>query len=332
MTLKISVEITGVAPCVSVALATYNGEKYLHAQLDSILAQTYPPGEIVVVDDCSIDNTMTILEEYCCRFPKLITVERNNENIGYVKNFQKSLLLCRGDFIALCDQDDIWDPQKIATLVDRIGNADLIHSDARLIDSANSLITASFSQYSAKRSKDNRFLKLCLNNTVTGCTMLFRRSLLERAVPFPPCIPHDHWLALLAADGKGIAYYPSPLVSYRQHERNVLGAKAAHGREKKEPKAAKNWSAYIKAREEINDRRRKKFACLGAASAFRISERNRRSILKLEKYYASYFEKRIRVRAFLFHIFHLRIMSEKKTFAQSMHGLLLSLFGIGRSE
>ena len=101
----------------SVALCTYNGEKYLAEQLDSILTQTVPIDEIVVCDDGSTDNTISILEEYESTFPYLFKIYKNKENLGYTKNFEQAINLCDRDIIFLCDQDDIWLKEKVKTVL-----------------------------------------------------------------------------------------------------------------------------------------------------------------------------------------------------------------------
>ena len=103
---------------ISIALPTYNGEKYIREQLDSIYNQTLVPDEVVVVDDCSTDNTVNILEEYSQRYGLKYFV--NDSNIGYNKNFEKAIRLCAGDYIALSDQDDVWFPTKIQVSYDAI--------------------------------------------------------------------------------------------------------------------------------------------------------------------------------------------------------------------
>src|SRR5579875_1624244 len=113
-------------PLVSVVLTTYNGETYLREQLDSILAQTYPNIEVVAVDDRSTDGTANILHEYAAQYPN-IKVFVNEVNLGFIKNFEKGCRLSTGEYIALCDQDDYWMPDKIKRKMESIGNHALIY-------------------------------------------------------------------------------------------------------------------------------------------------------------------------------------------------------------
>ena len=126
-------------PLVSIALCTYNGEAYLREQLDSIANQSYSPLELIAVDDSSSDNTLEILKEYAAIYP-FIKIFVNPENLGYIRNFEKALQLCSGDFIALSDQDDIWDHKKIEKQVNSIGNNLLVYHDSEFVDqNGNSL-------------------------------------------------------------------------------------------------------------------------------------------------------------------------------------------------
>src|ERR1700743_1857825 len=104
---------------VSIALCTYNGAAYIEEQLDTLVNQSYPNCEIIVVDDCSKDNTVKILSEYADKYPQ-VRIHINEKNLGYTRNFEKAIRLCKGEYIALCDQDDIWDPQKIEMQVNGI--------------------------------------------------------------------------------------------------------------------------------------------------------------------------------------------------------------------
>jgi glycosyltransferase involved in cell wall biosynthesis len=206
---------------VSIALATYNGEKYLPELLDSLYAQSYASIEVVAVDDFSTDNTPELLKQYSEE--KGLKFYRNEKNMGFVKTFEKALEFCKGEYIALADQDDIWLPEKIQTLLEHIKNKSLIHSDGELIDSNNQLFAPSFTRYSKKRVDLESFRQLLFYNHITGCTALIKRDLLEHALPFPENILyHDWWLALAASKQKGIKYVPEKLIKYRQHT-NVSG-------------------------------------------------------------------------------------------------------------
>lgn len=209
---------------VSIALATYNGAKYLNQQLDSILNQTYTNIEIIIVDDASNDGTTQIIESYQ-QTHKNIRFHQNDKNLGLLRTFEKAINLSTGDFIALCDQDDIWLPNKIETLLANIDDNLLIHSDAKLIDESNNIIGESHFALAKRRDK-YIFSDYVVSNNVTGCTCLFSKKLKELALPFPEYFySHDHYLALVASFYGQIKLINEALILYRQHGNNVIGAK-----------------------------------------------------------------------------------------------------------
>lgn len=208
-------------PLVSVVLATYNGERFLEAQLDSIVRQTYPNLEIIVVDDRSTDSTVAILDKYAERH-SFLRVVVNETNLGYIRNFEKGMLLASGDLIALGDQDDIWHLDKLRILVDGLGDADVIYADSRLIDDHDQPIGVNFSDIRQLQGFDS-CLSFLIGNTVSGHGMLIKKELVHRSLPFPSSIPHDHWLCFVATFRQPVRYLPQVLVDYRQHASNVFG-------------------------------------------------------------------------------------------------------------
>lgn len=209
---------------VSVAMATYNGQHYIREQLDSILEQTIVPDEIVIVDDCSSDSTMEILNSYAKEHSGIIKIYQNEANLGYIKNFEKAISLCSSQYIALSDQDDIWMRNKLEMLLNAIGNSLLIHSDAHIIDADGNILQESYSISALKRPLPN-YLDIIHFNSVTGCTALINRELFALCAPFPENIPHDWWLAMVAVVKNSIAYCAEPLIKYRQHANNAIGCK-----------------------------------------------------------------------------------------------------------
>ncbi|HEY0109850.1 MAG TPA: glycosyltransferase family 2 protein [Fibrella sp.] len=208
-------------PLVSVVLATYNGERFLEAQLDSIVRQTYPNLEVVVVDDCSTDTTPVILARYADRY-SFIRVVINETNLGYVRNFEKGMLLATGDYIAPSDQDDIWHPDKLSTLVAEVGDSDLVYADSRLIDEAGNSLNMAISDVKPVRNFDD-CLAFAIWNTAPGHAMLITKELVRQTIPFPTSMPHDHWLCFVATFHKPIRFIAKVLVDYRQHSQNVFG-------------------------------------------------------------------------------------------------------------
>ncbi len=210
---------------VSVALTTYNGEKFLQQQLDSIVNQTYSNIEIIIVDDCSTDRTQDLLNRFRQDYEGRIELYFNETNLGLVKNFEKVLGYCNGDFIALCDQDDVWESQKIERLVEHINSSSLIYSDASLIDDNGEVfVTSRTREYNLNNRSGLVFEDLLFKNYVVGCTALFKKSILIDVLPFPEhALFHDWWIAIIASKSCGIKYLDESLVSYRQHNANVYG-------------------------------------------------------------------------------------------------------------
>ena len=213
----------GEKPLVSIAMASYNGEKYISQQIDSILHQTYPNIEIVIVDDGSRDGTLEVVQQYVSQFP-FVHVYRNAENSGITKTFESAIKKCKGEFIALSDQDDIWVEHKIQTLLDAIDGYDAVFSDSILVDENGNSLGKKFSSMIRMNTVTNgaRFL---LSNTVPGHTIMMKRSFAETLYPFPANVFFDLWISFNAASGKGIKFVDDTLVHYRQHTSNAVGTR-----------------------------------------------------------------------------------------------------------
>lgn len=210
-------------PAVSIALCTYNGERFLIEQLDSILNQDYKNiNEIICVDDRSTDNTWKILNEYASKF-SIFKIFQNANNLGFIKNYEKAITLASNQLIAISDQDDIWYSSKISKLVAAIGNSLMAYSDNEYIDINGRLLGLKFSD---KRNLTNitNCLNFTLYNVISGHTILINRRLLEFSLPFPLDVPYDFWLSFQSAQFGEIKYVNEPLVAYRQHENNIIGA------------------------------------------------------------------------------------------------------------
>jgi Glycosyl transferase family 2 len=208
---------------VSVALCTYNGGRFLGQQLQSILDQTYRNLEIVVVDDCSQDDSVAIATRFAA-IDERIRVVRNSGNLGFKGNFEFALSLCSGELIAPCDQDDIWLPQKIAKLMTAIDGRALSYCDSALVDAQGGSTGVRMSSIVRMLSTDDP-VPFAFGNCVSGHAMLFRRELLESALPVPVEFFHDWWIAAVAAGSGGIVFLPETLVLYRQHGGNVTDAR-----------------------------------------------------------------------------------------------------------
>jgi len=210
---------------VSVVMAVYNGALFLRKQLDSICNQTYKNLDVIALDDCSTDQSVDILKEYHETYG--IHYQVNDKNIGYRKNFEKALTLCDGDYIAFADQDDIWLPEKIETMVREIGNYSLIYSDAKIIDEHDHIISDSFARYTKTGSlpkEEHQYKKAVFYWLALGCTMFFKRELLNELIPFADDgTAHDRQLSILATKKNKIKYIEKPLMLYRLHPHNTFG-------------------------------------------------------------------------------------------------------------
>ena len=205
-------------PLISIALCTYNGEEFLEELMDSLLAQSYKNIEIIVVDDCSTDKTVAIIKAYSEQNP-FVRLIQNKQNLGYNKNFEKALSLCSGEFIAPCDQDDIWDKDKLKLQVQAIGTNQLIYHDSEFIDSAgasmNLKISDKFHFYRGNHPGPFLFM-----NCVSGHSILMKRSLVKHVLPFPNGFHYDQWIAFIATNLGSIDFVEKTLVKYRQHQHN----------------------------------------------------------------------------------------------------------------
>jgi len=225
---------------ISVALCTFNGEEYLENQLTSILNQTCPVDEIIICDDNSTDNTISIVNSYIEEGIENIILIQNKENIGTIKNFEKAIDKCTGDIIFLSDQDDIWHLNKVEVMISfflKKSNALLLFTDGNLIDSDNNLLESTlwdewnFSKAMQKRWNNNQwaFNDLFINNNkVTGATIAFRAELKKLVLPIevPVGYWHDAWMALHAAANDGLFYLNTALIDYRLHPKQQIGITA----------------------------------------------------------------------------------------------------------
>jgi glycosyltransferase involved in cell wall biosynthesis len=206
---------------VSVVLGTYNGAAYLEDQLRSVQAQTWTNLEIIAIDDGSTDRTVGILREYAARDSR-IKVIINEQNLGFVRNFEKGCSLSKGRWIALCDQDDYWLPEKVEKMVHAIGDYPMIYCDSDLCGPDLQPMGTKISDLVHYQSFDD-CRQLCVFSRMYGHATLITRSLFDKASPFRKEVPHDGWLAYHATLYGGVKYLPEVLVKYRQHAGNVFG-------------------------------------------------------------------------------------------------------------
>lgn len=210
---------------ISIVMATYNGEKYLCEQIDSILNQSVQDFELIIGDDCSSDKTLDILKTYTSK-DKRIKLVINKQNLGFKKNFEKLLSLTTGEYIAFSDQDDIWTKDHLEKLLNNITSYDLVCSDASLINSDGVALNLSMKNVLRikKFYQDSYAIKTYLlhKNFVQGSTCMITRAFLNCSLPIPESFKyHDYWFALCAGFSNGIKYIDDSLLLYRQHSTNV---------------------------------------------------------------------------------------------------------------
>lgn len=238
-------------PLVSVVLTTYNGEKFLAQQIDSLLNQSYSNIEIIAVDDCSNDNTVALLNTYTAQH-KNINIYVNDTNLGFIKNFEKGCRNARGKFIALCDQDDFWLENKIQRLVESIGDYPMIYCDSKVCDENLNEIASGISKRLHYTSLDN-CLQLAVFCRINGHAILITKSLFDAADPFLTVIPHDWWISYNALLNGGIKYLDEPLTLYRQHSTNACGVVGGKSKKNSLSKAMRKKAEIDKIRTRIYD-------------------------------------------------------------------------------
>ncbi len=213
------VDALGGRQPISVALCTYNGAAYLTEQLQSILRQTYPVAQIVVVDDGSTDDTISILRAFGEQHP-LIELHQNETRLGAIKNFEKALALTRYAIIAIADQDDVWHPQKIEKMMAAwLPSSPLVYCNSVRFSGVPDFNLLHNPRYARFHGSDGK--KLMMFNTVSGHALMVRRQLLQGALPFEGEVMYDWWLAMVAAYNGGVTYVPEVLVLQRAHQTNL---------------------------------------------------------------------------------------------------------------
>jgi len=227
---------------ISVALCSHNGARFIAEQIRSICHQSLPPREIVLSDDASSDDGVAIAQATladCLReLPGVdirMHVFQNVPPLGITRNFSQAMLQCTGDFVALCDQDDVWHPERLHRMVDVFERRPallLLHTDARLVNAkckplGESLFHALevMPQELDRIHGGDAFTVFLRRNLVTGATAMFRRSLLADAAPIPVEWLHDEWLAIIAAAVGEVDVLEEELIDYRQHGGNQIGAR-----------------------------------------------------------------------------------------------------------
>lgn len=205
---------------ISVCMATYEGEKYIEEQLTSILSQLSLEDELIISDDGSKDQTLSIIQRYMSEDNRIRLIDGPNN--GVVANFEHAMEQSSGEIIFLADQDDVWLPtkvQQIKEFFEQNSMIDLVVSDLMIVDEQLEILESSYFDY---RKVQVGFIHNIIKNKYIGAGMAFRKSLKERALPIPKYVPmHDMWLGILAAKQKKSALLKEPLTLYRRHGDNV---------------------------------------------------------------------------------------------------------------
>ncbi|WP_104135642.1 MULTISPECIES: glycosyltransferase family 2 protein [unclassified Cryobacterium] len=247
---------------VSVALCTYNGAAYLEEQLLSIVGQSLRPDQIVVSDDGSTDKTLAVLERVTAAWTDIdVVLLQNVTALGVTANFEQALAACTGDLIALCDQDDIWWPERLDRMVAEFTRRpilQMLHADARLVDADGAPLGFTLLQTLGVSPADRRAVHAghaidayLRRNIVTGATMMVRRDLVEQSRPFPSAWVHDEWMAMVAAATGLVDLLEEPLIDYRQHGGNQIGVTTLDATGKlgrlRAPRTARNARLWARA-------------------------------------------------------------------------------------
>lgn len=221
---------------IQIVLATYNGASYLEAQLDSLLKQTNKKWTLLIHDDGSTDQTLAILLRYQRQHPELIEILSDELTFGNAcDNFTHLLTASTADYVMFCDQDDVWLPQKIEKTFNRMRALECLHSsfpvvlhtDLAVVDESLGSISPSMFEYQGLSKSINGLAQILAKNSVTGCTMMVNRRAIEVSFPIlPSAVMHDWWIAANVIKHHGIVeFIDEPLILYRQHGSNSVGAK-----------------------------------------------------------------------------------------------------------
>jgi glycosyltransferase involved in cell wall biosynthesis len=217
------------SPLVSIALCTYNGQDFLEEQLSSILSQSYRHLEVIVCDDGSTDRTLQIVGDFAAKDSR-IKVYQNPKNLGFNKNFEQAISLTSGEYIAISDQDDIWETDKIRLLYEHIQDNLLIFSNSLLMDRSGKLLGSQL--LSNFNIQDKSFKAYLLHNYTTGHTCLFRREFLEYILPLPEVGYYDWWMGFVALYHQKITFLDQPLTRHRVHSGSVIQTVFSHEKAK----------------------------------------------------------------------------------------------------
>lgn len=220
---------------ISILMATYNGEKYVKEQIESLLSQTFCNFTLWVSDDVSTDGTWDILQAYARQYPQKIKISRREKNSGDSRyNFLGLMVKIKDNYVMLCDQDDVWLPDKIEKTLAKMKAMEgqypdmpiLVRTDAKIVDQGLRVVYPSYKQVMHSNFDRTDFCQVLIQNTFAGCTAMYNRRLADLIDQKPDyCVMHDWWLELIAAAFGKLGYIDEPTMLYRQHGINVIGVK-----------------------------------------------------------------------------------------------------------
>lgn len=224
-------------PTIDILLATYNGERFLAEQIQSILDQTYTQWRLLIRDDGSTDTTEALIRTYAEKYPgKIVHIEDSERNLGACGNFGVLLRNANADYIMFCDQDDVWLPKKIEMTFSKMQEMEklhghtlplLVYTDMKVVDERLSVLSNSFWRNQAFNPDIGKSLsRFLVSNVATGCTVMINRPLHELSPSLPnDAMMHDWWVGLIAVSLGKTGYLSEPTMFYRQHSSNAVGAK-----------------------------------------------------------------------------------------------------------
>lgn len=251
--------ILPTAQTISVALCTYNGERFLGGQLASIARQTRLPDQLVICDDGSTDATLAIVESFARTVPFHVEIYRNPVNLGSTRNFEQAIMACTGDLIALSDQDDLWHPDRLRRSEEELNwhtEAGLVFTDGEVIDDNGEKIGVrlweNFELIGMRKEelRGGNFIPMTRKRFVTGATVMFRASFRQYCFPVGDRWVHDGWMAGIIGSMASIRLIDEPLILYRQHSSQQIGL--GPGRAQSADRmtidlmAKQHWSTFIR--------------------------------------------------------------------------------------
>jgi len=249
-------------PLIQVLVCTYQGERFVREQLDSIIKQHYPAIEIYIFDDGSTDKTVTIIHEYCERYSNIFLYENDN-NLGFLRNFEQAIANSSANYIALSDQDDIWELDKLSLSMEALIALEyqnpkcpaLVHSDLSYIDEVGKKIHSSYFKKKGIDLSRHKALSQILGHCgIMGNTILMNRLLAEKALPFPCGLKyHDYWLAVINELFGVRKTLTVPLVQYRIHRDNSSENNRIIQKSKKKVNGAKKWDFPLPFMDDLRE-------------------------------------------------------------------------------